>query len=598
MNKIKNLIKRHFSSFVYFYQFIRYKVFVLIILSIAVSALDGFGLTLFLPLLQMLSGNGMLDSEQMGSLSFLIEGANAIGISLTLMSVLFAMIMFFIFKGIANYFNILYLVIIQQAFIKNIRLKLLRSLNVMNFKKFLLSDAGRIQNTMSGEVDRVSEAFISYFASFRQAVMVMVYLGFAFFIDAQFAILVTIGGGLTSFLYRIIYTRTKINSRILTASNHNYQGLVIQHVLNFKYLRATGMAAAYSEKLENTMNKIEHSRRKIGVLVGIGSATREPLLVIVIACVILIYINLLGGTMGGIVISLLFFYRALTSLVSMQQSWNNFLSVSGSLENMQSFQKELESSNDLKGKMVFDQFEKSIQCRNLSFSFGKTKILKNINLQITKNSSVAFVGESGSGKTTLVNVLTGLLDADQGEVFIDGKAIKDINKITYQKRIGYITQDAVIFNDTIFNNVSFWAEKTPENIQRYEKAVNQAALSEFIMKLPEGQETVLGNNGINLSGGQKQRISIARELFKEIDILIMDEATSALDSETEKSIQESIEALQGQYTLIIVAHRLSTIRNVDRVVFMHQGVIENEGNFQELSQNLPKFRKMVELQRL
>lgn len=596
MNGIKNLIKRYFSNFVYFYRFIKYKVFVLTILCIAVGILDGFGLSLFMPLLQMLSGNETLNSDQLGKLSFLIEGANAIGISLTLTSVLLAMVIFFLFKGIATYFNTLYLIITQQKFIKDIRINLLRSLNVMNFKKFITSDAGRIQNTMSGEVDKVSDAFIYYFDTLRKILMVVVYLAFAFFIDVQFAILVTIGGGLASLLHRSIYAHTKINSRILTAHNHSYQGLIIQHVLNFKYLRATGMAAAYSQKLENTINKIEYSRKKLGTLIGFGNAMNEPILVIVIACVILVQVNLLGGTMGSIIISLLFFYRALISLKEMQQNWSNFLSVSGSLENMQAFQKELESSVNTTGKTIFNRLENSIQFKGMSFSYGETTILKNINLKITKNSSVALVGESGSGKTTLVNVLTGLLEPDQGEVHIDNNTLRNIHKISYQKRIGYITQEPVIFNDTVFNNVSFWAEPTPDNILRYEKAIEQSALKDFMTELPEGKETILGNNGINLSGGQKQRISIARELFKEIDLLIMDEATSALDSETEKSIQESIEALQGKYTVIIVAHRLATIRNVDKVVFMHSGTIQNEGSFEELVQNLPSFKKMVELQ--
>ena len=595
---MKKFIKKYFASFAFFYRFIGTRILIMVGLSIAVSVLDAFGLTMFLPLLQIVSGDGTMDVEQMGRLSFLVEGAEAIGISMTLLSVLIFMIVFFVFKGIATYLNQLYLVIIQQSFIKSIRLRLLNALNTMSFKRFIVSDAGRIQNTMSGEVERVSSAFRSYFGAFQQGLMIVVYLGFAFYVNVQFALLVTIGGALTNILYKVIYIHTRGASRKLTDSSHIYQGLIIQHVANFKYLRATGMVDTHSNKLKDTIVDIENTRRKIGTLAGLGSASREPLLVIILACVILIQVMFLGGPMGAILISLLFFYRALSSLVSLQNSWNAFLGVSGSLENMQSFQNELVSAKEKNGKQVFDRFEDEIHFNNITFSYGETPILKNINLQIPKNQSVALVGESGCGKTTLVNLLAGLLEANQGDLYIDRQSIRALNKTTYQKRIGYITQEAVIFNDTIYNNVSFWAEKTPENVRRFEQAVAQASLSNFISELPNGKETELGNNGINISGGQKQRISIARELFKEIDILIMDEATSALDSETERAIQESIEALQGRYTLIIVAHRLATIRNVDKVIYMRKGLIEKVGSFDGLTASSERFRRMVELQEM
>jgi subfamily B ATP-binding cassette protein MsbA len=187
---------------------------------------------------------------------------------------------------------------------------------------------------------------------------------------------------------------------------------------------------------------------------------------------------------------------------------------------------------------------------------------------------------------------------DKGQMSIDGINREDLDIKTYQQKIGYITQDPVIFNDTVFNNVSFWSDPTIENKKRFENALTKASLYDYIQGLPEKEHTILGHNGINLSGGQKQRISIARELFKEIDILILDEATSALDSETEKIIQENIDHLKGQYTILIVAHRLSTIRNATRIVLMRDGEIAQIGNFQELSKSVPHFKRMVELQGL
>ena len=300
--------------------------------------------------------------------------------------------------------------------------------------------------------------------------------------------------------------------------------------------------------------------------------------------------------MGTILVSLLFFYRALAALISTQGHWNGFMANSGSLENMQDFIRDIESQEEQKGTTRFTKFEDSLRLEQVDFSYGDTKILKNITLCIPKYESIAFVGESGSGKTTLVNLIAGLLPQSKGEIFVDDISFNELDKNTYQNRIGYITQDPVIFNDSIYNNVTFWEEQTPEKLERFERAIRQASLSKFLKTLPDGKETALGNNGINLSGGQKQRISIARELYKDIDILIMDEATSALDSETEIIIRQSIEALQGQYTLLIVAHRLSTIHNVDRLVYLNNGMIECEGSFSELAEKHARFKKMVDLQ--
>ena len=219
-------------------------------------------------------------------------------------------------------------------------------------------------------------------------------------------------------------------------------------------------------------------------------------------------------------------------------------------------------------------------------------------MEIQKNESVALVGESGSGKSTLINLIAGLLPEDGGIIEVDDQPLKSISKITYQERIGYVSQDSVVFNDTLYNNITLWAPKNEQNTARFVKSMQQASLWDFMKELPKGMDTELGNNGINLSGGQKQRVSIARELYKDIDILILDEATSALDSETEKSIQESINALQGKYTLIIVAHRLATIRNVDKIALLDKGRIVDIDSFQKLANKQNRFKKMVELQEL
>jgi ABC-type multidrug transport system fused ATPase/permease subunit len=266
---------------------------------------------------------------------------------------------------------------------------------------------------------------------------------------------------------------------------------------------------------------------------------------------------------------------------------------------MSNFVDDLKAHPTLTGKIFYTGFKNEITLRNIGFEYSDNRsILNDINLKIAKNQSVAFVGESGSGKTTLLNIITGLITPKRGEFRIDDTKVTDLNIQSFQKRIGYITQDPVIFDDSVFNNVTIWEEKTKENLARFQEALRKAHIDEFVNGLEGKEDSRLGNNGISLSGGQKQRISIARELYKEVDFLFMDEATSALDSETERSIQQSIDELKGQYTIIMIAHRLSTIKNADQVVFIDKGTIKNHGTFQDLVMKESRFKEMVSLQEI
>lgn len=589
------MIKKYFSSFSFFYTRLGYRIYIRIILSLGIGLMDGFGLAMFLPLLQM-ADPAQQAEHSLGNLEFLIDLLHQIGVSITLPNILLVICSFFLLKGMAMLINSFYEVSVRQLFILRIRLILTKLFTRLAYKSFVNSDSGKIQNTLSGEVNKMSQAYAHYFNTIQQFVLVLIYMSFAFFVNSQFAILISIGGIVTNFLFRTIYKRTKQASRRLTSGNNQYQGLIIQYVANFKYLKASGALSKFNTKLIKTIHELEHNNKRIGKLSGIVIATREPLLILVVCTVIYLEVTLWNGTLSAILVSLLFFYRALSALVQMQSYYNNFLSVSGSMENMTNFQEYLETNVEADGSIEFTHFKDGIKLEHTCFNYGDRKIIHDISLIIKKNQTVAFVGESGSGKTTLVNLIAGLMPLDSGNIFIDDISINDLNKESYQQRIGYITQEPVIFNDTIFNNVTFWAEPSEENKMRFYAALEKAAIADFVDALPEKESTMLGNSGINLSGGQRQRFSIARELFKDIDILVLDEATSALDSETEKSIQENIDKLKGKYTLIIVAHRLSTIRNADMIVLMDNGTIEQIGTFEELYDSSSRFKRMVNLQ--
>ncbi|CAM4238964.1 ABC transporter ATP-binding protein [Gillisia hiemivivida] len=598
MDLLKRFIKRYFAGLSYFYSFLGYRIFVIVFLSVIVGLLDGLGLTMFLPLLQLVSESGTVNPDSLGRLRFLVDFFEVVNIPLNLISIFCLMLFLFFAKGLMLYISGIYKVNVQQWFIKKLRVSLVKGLNRLSYKFFANADFGRIQNTLTGEINKVSDAYSEYFTSFQYGILVFIYMVFAFFIDAQFAVLVSLGGFLTNFLYKNLYKNTKEASRKLTGENNVFENLIIQNVGNFKYLKATGTSDNYTNKLIDSTSRIEHSNKKIGKLEALLNAGREPILITVVVAVILIQITYFDSDLGPIIISLIIFYRALGYLVHLQIRWNKFLGTSGSLENMTKFGKELQANQEKRGNINFEEPIEIIELSNVFFNYGKTAILKDISFRINKKETIALVGESGSGKTTLVNIIAGLLPIDQGEFHINKIQTKDININNLQKKIGYITQDPVIFDDSLFNNISFWAEQTEENLERFWKAVNKAALSDFVTSLPEKENEKLGHSGIKLSGGQKQRISIARELYKDVEVLILDEATSALDSETEMAIQHNMDNLKGDYIIIIIAHRIATIKNADKIVIMKNGRISEIDSYNKLIRKSPYFKKMVQLQEI
>lgn len=597
MEKLKDVIKKNFKHFSYFYSHLRYRIFVSVSLSFLVGILDGFGLTMFFPLLEKAGGEKTQTADGLGGLSFIIEGIEALGINMDIYSVLITIIVFFALKGVMKFLEQYYTVITRQYFIKKLRHDNVNKFTAYKYEAFVQSDSGRIQNTLSGEVEKVSQAYKNYFMAIQSGVLIFVYILFAFLTNPQFALLVVAGGALSNYLYKQVYKKTKETSKKITRSGHKFQGLLIQGVAYFKYLKATNLIQRYGEKLRHTIDEIVKSETKIGFYNSLLAAAREPIVIIVIAIVIILQIRFFSDGIGAIILSLLFFYRSLSYLVMMQNYWNQFLNVSGSLENMKAFMGELSEHKEECGKLQFDVLRSSIRMHDIQFRYNETIILKNINIDIPKKKTIAFVGESGSGKTTIVNLIAGLITASKGVLTIDEISSRDLDMRSYREKIGYITQEPVIFSDTIYNNVTFWAEKTQENLNRFWRSLQTASIDKFVNKLVDKEESYLGTSGILISGGQKQRLSIARELFRsEIELFIMDEATSALDSETENMIQKNINALKGKYTFLIVAHRLSTVKSADQIIVLKNGEITASGSFSELLETSSLFKQMVAYQ--
>ncbi len=591
--KFKNNFLGYFK---FYYSILRYRIFINLFLSVTIGFIDGMGLAMFMPLLQAASTGGTADGANLGALRHFTDFLKMMGIPLTVTNVLYVLVALFLFKGGLKYVQLIYQVNNRFLFISTARHQLVRKLHNLSFGKFLKLDAGRIQNTFSAEVQRLFMGMNQYFSAGQSLVLLMTYIFLAILANYQFAILVAAGAGLTNLVYRRIYVAVKRISASISMNGNVFNSYLIQAVNNFKYLKATNYFEQFSHKLKTTVDKIEKLNKSAGKYNAITMSMREPLIIIIVVAVIHVQLRFFGSDLSSILLSLLLFYRALTYLLVIQNNWQTFINLSGSMEQVANLLNEMEDGKETFSNVPYPGLLKEIKLNNVSFGYPDITILKELNISLHKNQTIALVGESGSGKTTLANLIAGLLPPTEGEILVNGKNVYDFNLKDYRRTIGFITQEPVIFNDDIFNNITFWDEPTSANMEKFKHAVQLAALENFLNDLPLKEKTPLGDNGVLISGGQKQRISIARELYKQAEILIMDEATSALDSETERSIQENIDNLKGKYTIIIIAHRLSTIKNADKIYLLEKGKLDAEGSFEEMASSSPRFKRMVELQ--
>lgn len=320
----------------------------------------------------------------------------------------------------------------------------------------------------------------------------------------------------------------------------------------------------------------------------------------------LVFVVILGGNMvlkeelpPAILIGFtLIFARIISPLQAVSTAFYNLQRAEPCAKRVNEILNADEKIIQAKDAVVLEKFERNISFKNVSFSYGDEAqvVLKNINLNIQKGETIALVGASGAGKSTLMDLIPRFADCTHGNLFIDDQDIKSLDINSVRRKIGYVGQQAILFNDTIFNNIAFGMPDATQ--QDVEAAARAANAHDFIMKTENAYQTKLSDRGMSLSGGERQRICIARELLKNPEILLLDEATSALDTQSEHAVQKAIDELSKNKTCIIIAHRLSTITKADRIVLLESGQITEEGTYEELLSLNKGFAGLVKMQTL
>jgi ABC-type multidrug transport system fused ATPase/permease subunit len=576
------------------------RLYYLFMFTTIVAIFEGIGITMLMPMLGLLENSG---PPQNRAAIIIHKFLVFIGIQDSILAILVLIALTFILKGIFVFSEGAYRGFLQAQLLKELKSKMYTSYQKMDYQYYLQKNTGHFINIMNEQINRFVGSFINYSVTLSNMVMGVSYLAFAFFISWKLALLVFLVGAITIGLFRYINVRVQQISRQNAEEMGQLNKLVIQAIQSFKYLISTNKMKQTGGNVLDSVIKLAEYQKRIQIMQALAQSVREPLSVIFVLSILAVQVGIMGLQLAPIFVLLLLFYRSIGYFMSIQATWQTTLDLIGSVEMVNNEFIILDQNHESEGTQVISTFNNNIELREVSFRYksDSNKILNNLSLNIRANNTIAIIGESGSGKSTLVDLITLLLKPESGSVIIDGFSGEKVNLASWRKQIGYVSQEAVMFDDTIANNISLWNKSNKDNEleKKIEEVARKANIDTFIKSQPDKYNSIIGDRGVRLSGGQRQRLFIARELYKNPNLLILDEATSSLDSNSERYIKKSIDDLKGTMTVIIIAHRLSTIRDVDYIYVLKNGRVIEQGTYNELKES-PKsqFKNMIKMQKI
>lgn len=584
--------------------FIGRRIYVIFALTAVAALTEGFGITLILPLIEAAeAGDGGFDDGGMA-----IRAIHAIlaflGIDGSVVGILLFIGVVFIFKAMLKFVEGGYASYLRAQLMKEIKGKMFNAYRGMNYSYYTNNNTGHFINVINGQISNFIRSFETFTRFLSMIIITISYLAIAFLLAWNFALMALVVGVLLLFLFKYLNTYVQNLSRKTAREESTLNKFLVQTIQSFKYLTSTNQMQFLKGGVMKSISTLSKYIFRQGTAHAFTQAIREPVSVIFLLFVIIIQVQVFNAPIAPIFVALLLFHRSMQHMIGIQDDWQRTMEKIGSLEMVVHEFEELEKFKEPTGDVKIGPLSKEIELKDVTFGYADSNeyVLKNVNLKIPVNEMVAFVGESGAGKSTLIDTLTLLLRPQKGKVFIDGVDSNDIETGSWRRQIGYVSQETVVFDDTVANNICLWKgdyENDAEVREKVHEAARRAYAADFIEGMQEGFQTVVGDRGVRLSGGQRQRLFIARELYKNPNLLILDEATSSLDTESEQFIQKSIDSLKGSMTVVIIAHRLSTIKNSDRIYVIDKGKIIESGTYDKLALDIDsRFRKMVEVQSL
>jgi ABC-type multidrug transport system fused ATPase/permease subunit len=484
-------------------------------------------------------------------------------------------------KGLLDVFIRYEVLAIKYAVVRGLLGDALRAFFKARWEFFSSSDQGRLQNTLNRELDTIGQTLGQLATLLAQVVQLGIYLAIPLWLNAQLTLtalsLAILFGSPLILLHKVSY---RLGQRNTDTAN------TAIGILN-EVIGAARLILGYARQNEARVRFLdaftEHTKVTLRSQVLSTAVPRffQPMAILAIVIALGFEVKQQGqiSELAALMWSLLAAMPILSSVLQGNITIQNFLP---SYEQLVSLRKSAAALEELQGERTFLKLEQGIELRDLSFTYPSRKhTLSNVSLFVRKGQMTALIGESGSGKSTITDLILGLQIPEKGQVLIDGLELSKWRQNSFRDRVGYVPQDPQLFNSSIRDNL-LWSYAHASEDELWE-ALRLANAMTFVRELPLGIDTVVGDRGIRLSGGQRQRIAMARALIRKPELLILDEATSALDTESERLIQESIEQVSRVTTLLVVAHRLTTIEKANQVYVMRQGRVVEEGSFSTLS---------------
>ena len=507
-----------------------------------------------------------------------------------------AFVMIFL-KNITRYLALFFMAAVRNGIVKDYRNKIYHKILHLPLSYFSDEKKGNIISKITNDLKEVEwSALRSLEAAFRDPVQIIFYFASLIIMSPKLTLFVFIFLPISAVIISLITKSLKKSASV----SQQKLGLVISRVeetlTGLKVIKGFNNESVFANRFEDENESYTKSMNTMLRKVDLASPVSETLGIATITTVLWFGGNLvLKGEFEGswFITYLVILTQLITPFKSLTTAFSNVRRASASLDRIGEITEAEVSIKDADNAIELKPLSNSVHYQNVSFKYDKDYVLKNINFELKKGKTIALVGASGSGKSTISDLLPRFYDIQEGEILIDGTPIKNASLTSLRSLLGIVTQQSILFNDTVFNNIAFGLNVSKEDVISAAKIANA---HEFISQLENGYNTNIGDGGGKLSGGQKQRLSIARAVLKNPDILILDEATSALDTESEKLVQEALENLMKNRTSIVVAHRLSTIQHADEILVLEKGEIIERGSHNELIAKNGTYKKLIDLQ--
>jgi subfamily B ATP-binding cassette protein MsbA len=457
----------------------------------------------------------------------------------------------------------------------------------------------KLLSTLTAQVQRGGGAISQFLAQISVGLLILMYVVVLLVLQVQLALITVAALVVISLLVSNAIRRSRALGRETAQLNNETYAVISERLHATRLIKMLGQEDGETRNVTEVVSRFANAQARISLMSGVVEVTVDPLQMLMLFGVIYVGVQWFHASLATIGL----FLFIMLQLNNNVKSFNNGRqTLSANIDSLRLVRDTLTraqaSRHIVGGDTPFTGLREGIHFENVTFAYADETeefVLKGVDLEVPCRSQTAIVGKSGSGKSTLVDLIPRLRDASGGRVLFDGRPVQDFDLRTLRRAIGFMTQDAVLFNDTVYNNLVFGLEREPTDGE-IAHALEASFCATFVADLPNGLETNVGDRGVRLSGGQRQRLSLARVLLQDPDILILDEPTSALDSESEKFIQRALDGVRHRKTLIVIAHRLSTVQRSDQIVVLDHGVIEERGTHAELLAAEGAYRQLFDLQ--